>query len=90
MQLKLFIFFKDFIYLLLERVEGRKRGRETSSVVASHMPPTGDLACNPGICPDLESNWQPIGSQAGGTQSTEPHQQGIIKISKQPQILLGL
>ena len=23
---------------------------------ASHMPPPGDLACNPGMCPDWESN----------------------------------
>ena len=37
--------------------------------------PTGDLACNPGMCPNWESNWQPFGSQAG-TQSTEPHQPG--------------
>ena len=27
------------------------RGRETS-LIASHMPPTGGLACNPGVCPD--------------------------------------
>ena len=27
------------------------------------MTPTGDLACNPGICPDWESNQQPFGSQ---------------------------
>ena len=38
-------------------------------------PPTGDLACNPGMCPDWESNWRPFGSQAGA-QSTEPHQPG--------------
>ena len=25
--------------------------------------PTGDLARNPGMCPDWESNWQPFGSQ---------------------------
>ena len=37
--------------------------------------PTGDLACNPGTCPDWESNQWPFGSQAG-TQSTEPHQPG--------------
>ena len=30
-----------------------------------HMPPTGDLACNPGMCPDWESNQWPFGSQAG-------------------------
>ena len=31
-----------------------------------------DLAHNPGMCPDWESNWQPSGSQSGA-QSTEPH-----------------
>ena len=40
------------------------------------MPPTGDLACNQGMCPDWESNLRPFGSQAG-TQSTEPHHPGI-------------
>ena len=39
------------------------------------MPPTGDLAHNPGMCPDWESNQRPFGSQAS-TQSTEPHQPG--------------
>ena len=41
--------------------------------VASCTPLTGDLACNPGMGPDWESNWQPLGLQAS-TQSTEPHQ----------------
>ena len=35
--------------------------------------PYWDLAHNPGMCPDWESNWRPFVSQAG-TQSTEPHQ----------------
>ena len=39
-------------------------------------PSTGDLARNPGMGPDWESNWQPFGSQAG-TQSFEPHQSGL-------------
>ena len=39
-------------------------------------PQTGDLAHNPGTCPDRESNWQPFSSQAGA-QSTEPHQPGL-------------
>ena len=45
------------------------------------MPPTGDLACNPGMCPDRDSNQQPFGSQAC-PQSTEPHQ------PEQSQVLL--
>ena len=44
-------------------------------VVAFRASPDGDLACNPGMCPDWESNRQPFGSQAGA-QSTEPHQLG--------------
>ena len=40
--------------------------------------PSGDLACNPGMCPDWESNWQSFSSQAG-TQSIEPHQPGQKK-----------
>ena len=38
-------------------------GEEHQRVVASYTPPTGDLACNPGMCPDQESNQQPFGSQ---------------------------
>ena len=53
---------------------GRKR-RKHQYVVASHMPPTGDLAHNPGTCPDWEWNRRPFSSQAG-TESTEPHQPG--------------
>ena len=69
-------FFLDFIYLFLERGrEGEREGEKHQCVVASHMPHTGDLACNPGMCPDWESNWRPCGFQAG-TKSTEPHQPG--------------
>ena len=39
------------------------------------MPHIGDLACNPGMCPDWESNPGPFSSQAS-TQSTEPYQPG--------------
>ena len=48
-------------------------------MVASHAPDTGDLAHNPGMCHDWESNQQPFGSQAG-VQSTEPHEPGREKI----------
>ena len=47
-------------------------GEKHQCVIASHVPPTGNLACYPGMCPDWESNQQPFGSKAG-TQSTEPH-----------------
>ena len=71
-------FLKGFIYLLLERGEGRERNinvQEIHQSVASHMPPAGDLARSPGMCPDWESNQRPFALQAG-TQSTEPHQPG--------------
>ena len=44
-------------------------------MIASGTPPTGDIVCNPGICPDWELNHQPFGSQAGD-QSTELQQPG--------------
>ena len=49
------LFFKDFIQLLLER-KGKRQGEKHQCVVASTVPPTGDLAHNPGMCPDWESN----------------------------------
>ena len=51
-----FSFYILFIYFYREGEGGRKRGRETSIVVASCTPPPGDLALNPGMCPDWESN----------------------------------
>ena len=48
---------KDFIYLFLERLkEGEQEGEKHQCVVASRVPPTGDLACDPGMCPDWESD----------------------------------
>ena len=47
----LFYFF-EILNLFLYR-GGRKRRRETQCVVVSHVPPSGDLACNPGMCPTL-------------------------------------
>ena len=72
-----FIYFlKDFIYLFLERGrEGEKEEEKHQCVIAFRAHPTGDLAHNPGMCPDWESNLRPFGSQAT-TQSTEPHQPG--------------
>ena len=46
-------------------------------MIASHPPPTGDLARNPGMYPDWESNRGPFVLQAN-TQSTEPHQPGHL------------
>ena len=55
--------------------EGKREGKKHQCVVASRMPPAGDLVCNPGMCPDWASN-QPCGLQAS-TQSTEPHHSGL-------------
>ena len=42
-----FIFFKDFIYLFLERGEGRKKERERNiDQLPLACAPTRDLACN--------------------------------------------
>ena len=51
---------------ILEGKGRRKRGRETSIclyVVAFRVAPTGDLACNLGMCPDWGLNWRPFGLQ---------------------------
>ena len=75
----LLLFLSSFIYLFIFifRQRGREgeRGQKHQHVVASRVPPTGNLACNPGVCPDWELNQRPFGSQAG-TQSTESHQPG--------------
>ena len=45
--------FKYSIYLFLERGERKEReGEKHQCVVASHVPPTGDLAHSPGMSPD--------------------------------------
>ena len=58
-------FFNDFIYLFLERGgrEGEKGGENYQRVVASCALHTGDLARNPGMCPDWDLNWWSSGSQ---------------------------
>ena len=68
--------FYPFIFTERER-EGEREGEKHQCEVASHAPPTRDLAHNPGMCPDWESNQQRFGSQAG-SQSTEPHQPGWV------------
>ena len=62
-----------FIYFQRRGKEGKREGEKHQCVVASHTPPTGDLAHNPGICPDWKLNRQPFGCQTS-TQSTDPHQ----------------
>ena len=71
-----FSFFKFYLFIFRQRRREGERGKH-QCVVASRAPPTGDLACKTGTCPDWESNQRPFGSQAG-TQSTEPSQPGHI------------
>ena len=59
----LFIFYL-ILFIFRERGrEGEREGEKHQCVVVSPMPPTGDLARIPGMCPDLESNQRPFGSQ---------------------------
>ena len=68
--------FLKILFIYVKEGEGRrKRGRETSMYGCLLLTLTGDLACNPGMCPDWELNQQPFGSQVS-TQSTESHQPG--------------
>ena len=86
----LIFFFKIvFIYfyfltlcLFLERGEGREKDRESNIdvwgkhwSVASHTPPARDLALNPGMCLNRESN-QPPFSWQDDAQSTEHRSKG--------------
>ena len=68
------VFFKDFIYLFLDRGEGREKERERNiHVWLLSCAPNWDLARNPGMCPDWEWNQRHFALQVR-TQSTEPHQ----------------
>ena len=62
-----FILFKYFIYFTFRERgrEGEREGEKHQRVVVSRVPPTGDLAHTPGMCPDWELNQRPFGSQAG-------------------------
>ena len=77
----LFFFFKDIIFKETGR-EGEREGekhrctQEKHLSVATHMPPTKDLAFKPGVCPNQESNRWPF-SLRNDTHPTEPHQSGL-------------
>ena len=61
----LILFLKRF-YLFISRQKGRegeRKGEKYQCVVASRTTHTGNLARNPGMCPDWESNQWPFGSQ---------------------------
>ena len=50
------ILFLKISFIFRERVREREREKH-QCVVASHTPPTGDLAHNSGMFPDWELNW---------------------------------
>ena len=54
--------FKDFVYILERGMEGEREGEKHLYVVVSPVPPSGGLACNPGMCRDGELNQQPFSS----------------------------
>ena len=71
-----------FIYLFLERGDGRKKEREWNIVVGNIswlslkcVPTRGDQTWNPGMCPVWELNPQPFGLQ-GDAPPPEPHRPG--------------
>ena len=56
--------FLNILFIFRERGrEGEREGEKYQCVVASQSAPTGDLACNPGMCTDWELNQQPFGFQ---------------------------
>ena len=62
--------------------------REKHRLVASLMPPTRDLACNPSMCPDWESNQRPLTLLCGKTPNLlSPTIQGgeVFFISSMPE-----
>ena len=60
------------MYVFIEGKGGRKRGKH-QCVVVPRAPPTGDLACNPGMCPRLGIQLATLGF-TGQHSATEPHQ----------------
>ena len=56
-------FFKKIIFRQRGNI-GEREGEKHQCVVASHMLSAGDLAHNPGMFSDWESNQRPFGSQA--------------------------
>ena len=57
-------FFSFYLFIFRERGrEGEREGEKQQCVVASHVAPTGALACNPGMCPDWELKRRPFSLQ---------------------------
>ena len=70
-----FIFLKDFIYLFLDRGEGREKERERNIIVCSLECPLLGTWPATQACALTGNQPETLGLQAGA-QSTEPHQPG--------------
>ena len=70
-----FFFWRFYLFLKIGEWRGERGEVKHQCVVASHVAPTGDLAHDPGMCPDWESNQWHFRLQAR-THSTELHQPG--------------
>ena len=57
---RLCLFFKILFIFREKGREGGRKGEKHQHVVASRAPPTGELAHNPGMCPDWESTGDPL------------------------------
>ena len=72
-----FFFFFKTLFIFRERGrEGEREEEKHQCVVASYMPPTGDLVNNPGMCPDGEIEPATLWF-AARTQSTELQWPGL-------------
>ena len=69
----LFIYLLTYLltYLLIY-LQREGKGEKHQCVVAPCMPLTGNLACNPGMCPDWELNQRPFGLQASAQSTATP------------------
>lgn len=54
------LFFSKYLLLISLEREGEEHEHQSA---ASHMPPIGDRAQNLDVCPNQESNWQPLNVQ---------------------------
>ena len=73
-----FSFLKIYLFIFRER-EGRDVREKHHPSAASRMPPTRELAHNPGMCPDWKLNQRPCRPQ-DNTQPTESHRSGQSQV----------
>ena len=56
-----FIFLRFYVFIFRQKGrEGESEGEKHQCVVSSRAPPTGDLAQNPGMCPDGNQTSDPL------------------------------